>query len=1191
MKRYIKNIAAILLAASVCACSEYDELENNGGYIPAPGETIKLVLNADKGEADVTPETRVFVGNTNGGKVTYYWNDGDQIGIVPLDMTNKSPNYVTEEVNINSSNKNQAQFAAYITGDDYSSQEPKLLIYYPFNESMLEGAKDSNGNFNYSTGKDFVSKHGLRFRLPQYQEQYGYSRTYTGHAAKDVNEHPSVWAVSNYGLAYDLAKSTITKDIETGHTDVTATGRFSLDHANTYFQFNVYGTQSPGGKNYADGTWKVASVSVEAGHLEITPDEQGNETVYTLSDKIALAGTYTLKYDYNATHFTGDATEDYGNNDKINLTAASTVTSVKINMNNITEAPFIKGTAADGVPAFAVINPLGIKENNASKNLNCLKVAVMCYKYDDKGNIVASDTRTRYYNIESIAGQDISGNFYSIDFEVCDPVESYSDLSVTDTANCYIISAPGNYSFNANVAGNGQLPYSTTTKTTSLGIDPTNLLQDGVNYGIDWLWASGISFDQIKEELGIASTSVSLSGDDAEDVVAKILNGVELSGKTGQISIGFAAGTSVKTLSGNIVLALYEKNTNGTAGDIVWTWHMWLGSPNTHHYKFPATNKKWQFTNEDWHMMDRNIGAETEELSNPRSTGLFYQRSRKEPMISWGDSSGSDTWTDNQLPTYRNTNVFGDRAQWTANKAYSNYNTLKYPMALITGYGASTKGGDYYYCWNASESKADDVTNNTKSMYDPCPVGYRMPTTREWDNLKNDVYQHQGGVQGTGVFGYCQWEELATAAKDLNDERIVEYLAHIAGGDYYTINEDFEREYHIKKNSGTGKEIITRFPNTGLLQGTTGKWMYYNEDSYTTEIVETTHPAGPELTARIETDEDVQENKTTLTVPDITNISTWSNYSSYFTVTLNGSNTYYYSIDGGATIKSMGNVSNFRIYPGSSTNNTNASRIYLGISSSNSGTSKTINIYKKSGDTYSNATTVTITKTSNSYSASYNDGGDAKEFISTTITTTNTLVVDFANSGSYSYATSESGPKTTISGKTFSIDCSKISYSYSSSNATYYFYSTSNGVISAATQITITRSGTSSSYSYTVATPVRGSEYTETSGGEFVSNSSASMALWSSGRVNDDNTFQTFWYGFGICPDGWSTKTNGVWGTNGNGSSPYLYDDQRTFCISYGPNQLGIYNNNSSAEKSTEPAIPIRCIREYDNNSTVAVAE
>ena len=1188
MKRYIKNIAAILLAASVCACSEYDELENNGGYIPAPGETIKLVLNADKGEADVTPETRVFVGNTNGGKVTYYWNDGDQIGIVPLDMTNKSPNYVTEEVNINSSNKNQAQFAAYITGDDYNSQEPKLLIYYPFNESMLEGAKDTNGNFKYSTGKDFVSQHGLRFRLPQLQEQYGYSRTYTGHAAKDVNEHPSVWSVSNYGLAYDLAKSTITKDIETGHTDVTATGRFSLDHANTYFQFNVYGTQSPGGKNYADGTWKVASVSVEAGHLEITPDEQGNETVYTLSDKVALAGTYTLKYAYDANHFTGNATEDYGNNDKIDLTAASTVTSVKVNMNNITEAPFIKGTAADGVPAFAVINPLGIKEN-ASKNLNCLKVAVMCYKYDEKGNIVASDTRTRYYNIASIAGQDISGSFYSIDFEVCDPVESYSDLSVTDTANCYIISAPGNYSFNANVAGNGQLPYSTTTKTTSLGIDPTNLLQDGVNYGIDWLWASGISFDQIKEELGIASNSVSLSGDDAEDVVAKILNGVELSGKTGQISIGFAAGTSVKTLSGNIVLALYKKNTNGTAGDIVWTWHMWLGSPNTHHYKFPATNKKWQFTNEDWYMMDRNIGAETEELSNPRSTGLFYQRSRKEPMISWGDSSGSDTWTDNQLPTYRNTNVFGDRAQWTSKTytAVGKYGTLKYPMALVTGYEASTQGGDYYYCWNASESKADDVTNNTKSMYDPCPVGYRMPTTREWDNLKNDVYQHQGGVQGTGVFGYCQWEKLATVAKDLNDERIIEYLAHIAGGDYYTINEDFEREYHIKKNSGTGKEIITRFPNTGLLRGTTGKWMYYNEDSYTTEIVETTHPAGPELTANIE-----KNSITTIAAPQIsTNNNSFSFSSNATTVKFSSAGTYYYSIgsDNSSTTKTIktDNSGNITVSVSGTEGTVSGTTLQLGTISN--GGSKTIYFYNKNGNQVSGATTLKVSKNSKGTLNATRTNGSS----STSTSTTYTLNVAFTNNGSYSYATSESGPKTTISGKTFSIDCSKISYSYSysSSNATYYFYSTNNGVISAATQITITRSGTSSSYSYTVATPVRGSEYTETSGGEFVSNSSASMALWSSGRVYEKGEFTTSWYGFGTCPDGWSEKTNGVWGTNGSGSSPYQYDDQRTFCISYGPNQLGIYDHSNSAEKSTEPAIPIRCIREYDNNSTVAVAE
>ena len=1163
MKRYIKNIAAILLAASVCACSEYDELENNGGYIPAPGETIKLVLNADKGEADVTPETRVFVGNTNGGKVTYYWNDGDQIGVIPMNISNSNPNYVTEEVQIYSDNQNQAQFASYITGDEYKNATPHLLIYYPYNKSMLEGASGNTG--------EVFAKNGLRFRLPQYQEQYGYNRAYIGSDPedKDVNEHPSVWAVSNYGLAYDLASCFIDKTIGDGHTDVTATGDFKLDHANTYFQFNVFGKETTNiaeGKNYADGSWKVASVTVEAGYCQIGTDDNG-ETAYTLTDKLALAGTYKFTYNYQSSHFAtasngSSATDKYGNNENIKLTPEdnATVTSVKVNMNNIADAPVLKNNAKQGVPVFAVINALDIK-NNPKGNLNCLKVAVMCYQYDANGNIISSDTRTRYYNIESIVGKDISGNFYSIDFEVCDPVESYSDLSVTGTANCYLISAPGNYSFNANIAGNGKLPWD----KNNLGIDPTNLLQDGKTYAIDWLWASGQSFDAVK--------SANSSFSDAQ-IVESILEDVQLTGKTGQISVKFADDNSAQALSGNIVLALYETDANGAVGDIVWTWHLWLGNPKTHHYKFPATHSTFQYTNEDWYMMDRNLGAETDELNNPRSTGLFYQRSRKEPLIGWGSTTGSDVWTANQLPTFRNEAVFGNRAKWTANKPYDgNYNTLKYPMALITGYEPYLDTSEYYYGWSSAKSDQNDTSNDTKSMFDPCPVGYRMPTVREWDNLKADIYFYSLGVQGTGVFGYCQWLELESVVRSLTDERVVEYLAHIAGGDYYTFNDAYEREYHIKHFSGNGKEIITRFPNTALLRGS-GNWVYHREGSYTTDKVQITHPAGPELTANIE-----KNSVTTIAAPQIsTDNFSFSNNAT--TVKFSSAGTYYYSIgsDNSSTTKTITTDNSGNITVSASGSEGTVSGTTLQLGSINSGGSKTIYFYNKNGNQVSGATTLMVSKSSSWWRATKTNGSS-----STSTTTVSTLVVDFSNDGNYSYATSANGPKTTISGKTFSVNCSN--------SVTYYFYSTdSDGIISNATQVTVTRRGTNGSYTYACQAKTPTPASTENIGGTVVSNSETTMALWTSGRINDDNSFNTFWFGVGPCPDGWSKKTNGVWGTTGGGTSPFNTDSRKTYGFTYSPVQLGIYTKDN-AEAKLDPAIPTRCIREYDNNSTVAVAE
>lgn len=1151
MKRYLKYFAAAAIAVSVCACSEYEELDNNT-YIPAPGETVKLVLNANKGNLNNTQDTRIFVGETGNGKVRYYWNEDDQIGVIPFAITDAKPNYVTQEVSINPSDKNIAQFEAYITGEDYTDAQPKLLVYYPYNSSMLQSTTGTKG-------EDYASS-GLTFRLPQLQEQYGYNRAFKGSDPQDVNEHPSVWAVSNYGLAYDLAASVITKDIETGHTDVTATGEFTLDHANTYFQFNVYGTQSQGGKNYADGTWKVAALTVEAGHCEMTTDPTKEETTYTMSNQVPLAGTYKFTYNYNAKDF--DDVSGVKNNDKITLENKVAQNVVKVNMNNIESAPALKGDAANGVPAFAVVNALGIK-NNPAGDLNCLKVSVTCYKYDgDK--IVGSDTRTRYYNISSIVGQDIAGNFYSIDFEVCDPVESYTDLSATDTANCYLIGAPGNYTFNANIAGNGKLPYggeNSTTKTTAMGVNPNKLMQDGKEYAIDWLWASGLSFDAVK---GANMTD--------EEVVEKIVNNVSLAGDKGEISIGLAAGSTLNTLSGNILLALYEVKSDGTVGDIVWTWHLWLGVPQTQHYHFPATNSQWIFTNEDWHMMDRNLGAESNELNNPRSTGLFYQRSRKEPMIGFGDADGASEWTQNQIPNYRNVSKFGSRAQWTAGMTYSNYNTLKYPMAMITKIPSQIKPGqtgadsDYYYGWNTTKSDSNDTNNDTKSMFDPCPAGYRMPTVREWDNFKADVHFYIKGGVGSGVFGYCHWQDVEMI--DPTDYRAVDIAARIAGGDYYTVNDSYEREYHIKHNSGTGQPLVTRFPNTGVLRGS-GVWKYIQD-----RTVETNHPGGPALTASVATDTYYEEGAPQISMASYTK--------SQVTITFESKGTYYCSIgDKPSSAVAITTTDNnqITIVGNGNANTVSGATFDIGSITAKGNNSKDLYFYNSKTDVGDKYSKINI---------KYKDGnftgvGNAENGPGPTTTSTSVLTVKFTDeTGSHSYAGSKDDSPMNCETEV-SLNCANLNYS--NNEAGVYFYHTGiDGVISNYTLVTVKKTNNG----YELGGISYGAPYSETSG------ELSTMALWTAGRI-DSQSFYTYWFG-----PGQDVNIDTAWGVftedaNGNELDGYnvpgpYYEHRKTWGFTYCPEVIKVYDSKSP-EWSNDPAVPTRCIREYDNKATQTVAE
>lgn len=1101
---------------------------------PAAGEKIKIILNADRGSATKAPETRVYVGSTSGNRVTYYWNDADQIGVIPLNINDSDPNYVTEEKEI-LSNKNYATFNAYITSDGFNaSANPHLFIYYPYSESMLEGNTGA-------TGASFA-KAGLTFRLPQLQDQYGYNSSF------NAADHPSVWAISHYGLAYDLAACYTTAE----GNDVTSTGDFILDHANTYFQFNVYGTQTEGSdNNYGDGTWRLSSVAVEAGHCELGTDDEGN-TVYVMSDLVNVAGTYKMTYDYETNK--GDFIDDAANpnNPDVKLNTVAGLTSVKVSMNGAADdANSVLGSTADeAVPAFAVINGLDIM-NNPKGNLNCLKVSVTAYRYDG-ANIIGSDTRVRYYRIDNgtnaIVGKDISGNYYTIDFEFCDPVESYTDLSLEGTGNCYIVNAPGNYVFNLDVAGNGKLPYDDFSGAIT---DPKDLIDDPSNYGFTWLWASGQSFEKVDD------------GNMTDDqVVAKIVNSVELSGEDGRVSIGLATG-STENLSGNIVFALYKKNSDGTAGEIVWTWHMWLSQPVVQHYKFPSTNYNWNFTNENWYMLDRNLGAESAELSDARSVGLYYQRGRKEPMIGLNSHQGTTDWASNQLPTYRNTTVFGSRATWKTT-SYSNFNTFSEPMALVSDIPYSGNNA-YTFAWNASDAagdNADDISNDVKSMFDPCPVGYRMPTTREWDNMKADKFRWTIGGQGFGVFGYCVWDGLVDdLSETAADERIVEYAKH-AMTDTYSVNSQYERTYKIKANSGTGSEIITKFPNTGVLNSD-GTWDYIYQGSWeaTTPAVTVNHPAGPNVSAAI--------NDVTTTIaagPELTTSISSSTLTVNFTT---DADEYYYATSSTGSKKTISNGGTISLSELSYSSS--RSTLYFYVKDNNGG--------------YSAATTVIITRSGYfmrySYSAGNPSRGSASE------TTLSTLNITFKDGvATYYYAFGSNSTKRAVSNTdALSILCSDITVS-GGSRTVYLYAMNDDGNYSAATTVRVNYSDNA----YTLGTVTRGAAYTETLGGETESNTGkAAMALWSAGRLNE-GAYEQFWFGpANSTADGWATEVDGDWGRENDGghnSAPFT-ESRETHVMGvfvYGVNSYGGYSDPSVA-------IPIRCIREYDNTSTQTIAE
>ena len=145
------------------------------------------------------------------------------------------------------------------------------------------------------------------------------------------------------------------------------------------------------------------------------------------------------------------------------------------------------------------------------------------------------------------------------------------------------------------------------------------------------------------------------------------------------------------SVEGNSII--YAKNANG---DIVWSWHIWVTD-----YNPSVTNVN--YNDNIW--MDRNLGAKTNGTSST-AYGLYYQWGRKDPFP--GGVGGTVSATYGVAPV---TLGAAPVALATA---------IQHPNILYMVNKSS------YYDWLTPQNGALWY-NSGKTVYDPCPVGWRVP--------------------------------------------------------------------------------------------------------------------------------------------------------------------------------------------------------------------------------------------------------------------------------------------------------------------------------------------------------------------------------------------------------------------------------------------------------------------------------
>ena len=204
------------------------------------------------------------------------------------------------------------------------------------------------------------------------------------------------------------------------------------------------------------------------------------------------------------------------------------------------------------------------------------------------------------------------------------------------------------------------------------------------------------------------------------------------------VSTNISEGTVSFTVPGNNVQgsAILTINTYTDTG-IYWAWHIWVSE---------VSDQTWGTTPQT--MQDRNLGAQWKPenesevkamtgLTAAATGGFYYQWGRPIPLpmarsfettCSWGyeaEAYGSNTQDIYVNRFYRWTQGFTNKS---VNAGISN--AKWYPMSMLK---ITDSSSPYQDSWaNDIETSGSGATwNKTKTNYDPCPVGYRVPELNE----------------------------------------------------------------------------------------------------------------------------------------------------------------------------------------------------------------------------------------------------------------------------------------------------------------------------------------------------------------------------------------------------------------------------------------------------------------------------
>ena len=199
---------------------------------------------------------------------------------------------------------------------------------------------------------------------------------------------------------------------------------------------------------------------------------------------------------------------------------------------------------------------------------------------------------------------------------------------------------------------------------------------------------------------------------------------------------------------GNALIAVYDKaNPNAEDAKVLWSWHLWCTPvPQIIEYTAPRTGHEYT-------IMDRNVGATTSTLGLVTTQGLQYQFGRKDPFTTSLDYDKNVAVFLRNVRSDSLPHLFSYEEPLTIAQAIGKPDVFIHRMNLSGGKWCETS--EMKYLWGNPEGQVEYFPSLTvKTIYDPCPIGYKVPPVDALIlKMKSYSQYEHGGIYYAGEEG------------------------------------------------------------------------------------------------------------------------------------------------------------------------------------------------------------------------------------------------------------------------------------------------------------------------------------------------------------------------------------------------------------------------------------------------------